>query len=193
MRKSTPLLTLMVMLPAAGLALAHEETSKGVTVAHPWVRATPDGATVTAAFMEIKTAKDVSDRLISATSPAAGRVEVHTHSMDGEIMKMRRVDALDLKPGKSEILKPMGSHMMLLDVKQPLKEGDLVKMQLTFEKAGTVEVEGTVEPVAAMGPHGMDHQPTEADDMGGMDMGNVKEQDKDAGAAKADHEHMHHE
>lgn len=154
---------------AASLAEAHEVANKGVMVSHPWLRATPGGATIGAAFMEIRTEKGVTDRLISASSPVAGRVEVHTHTMDGDVMKMRKVDALDLKPGESHILKPMGEHMMLFDLKQPLKEGDLVKLQLTFEKAGVLEIDGSVEAVGANGPHGMDHQTGASDDMGGMD------------------------
>lgn len=147
-------------------ASAHEATSKGVTVAHPWARATPGGATVGVAFMEIRTDKGVTDRLIGAASPAAGRVEVHTHIMDGDVMKMRRVEAVDLKEGSSLILKPMGEHLMLFDLNAPLKEGDLVKIQLKFEKAGTIDIEGTVEPAGAMGPHGMDHQPGSEDSAG---------------------------
>jgi periplasmic copper chaperone A len=154
---------------AAGLAEAHEVSNKGVVVSHPWLRATPGGATVGAAFMEIRTDKGVTDRLISASSPVAGRVEVHTHTMEGDVMKMRKVDALDLKAGESHILKPMGEHMMLFDLKQPLKEGDLVRLQLTFEKAGVLEIDGSVEPVGANGPHGMDHQPAADGDLGGMD------------------------
>jgi periplasmic copper chaperone A len=150
------------------VAWANEASSKGVTVAHPWVRATPEGATITAAFMEIRTDAGVTDRLISAASPAAGRVEVHSHTMEGDVMKMRRLEALDLKAGESHVLKPMGEHMMLFDVKQPLKEGDVVKLQLTFEKAGIIEIEGSVEPVAANGPHGMDHKPGAGDGMDGM-------------------------
>jgi len=148
-------------------ASAHEVTSKGVTVAHPWSRATPGGATVGAAFMEIRTDKGVTDKLISASSPVAGRVEVHTHIMDGDVMKMRRIETLELKDGASHVLKPMGDHIMLFDLKQPLKEGDLVKIELTFAKAGKIEVEGTVEPAGAMGPHGMDHQPGQDDQNGG--------------------------
>jgi periplasmic copper chaperone A len=159
---------LAVVTVASGVA-AHEVANKGVMVAHPWLRATPGGSTIGAAFMEIRTEKGVTDRLISASSPVAGRVEVHTHTMEGDVMKMRKVDALDLKPGESHILKPMGEHMMLFDLKQPLKEGDLVKLQLTFEKAGMLAIEGTVEPVGANGPHGMDHQPSASDDMGEMD------------------------
>ncbi len=154
-------------------AIAHETTSMGVTVAHPWARATPGGSTVGVAFMEIKTAAGTTDRLVSASSPVAGRVEVHTHIMEGDVMKMRRLEALDLKPGESHILKPAGEHMMLFDLKQPLKEGDLVKLTLVFEKAGPIEVEGSVEPIGAMGPHGMDSQPVSDE-------------------TKADHEHMKH-
>lgn len=166
-------------LSASGAVFAHEVTSKGVTIAHPWARATPGGATVGAAFMEIRTDAGVADRLISAASPAAGRVEVHTHIMDGDVMKMRRVDALELKPGTSRTLKPMGDHVMLYDLKQPLKEGDLITIQLTFEKAGVLEIEGAVEPVGAMGPHGMPSQP-------------VKDGAAPGGDEKTGHEHMGH-
>lgn len=149
--------------------LAHEATSKGVTVAHPWARATPGGSTVGVAFMEVKTADGTQDRLMSAASPVAGRVEIHTHIMDGEVMKMRRVDGIDVASGHSHVLKPGGDHIMLFDLKQPLKEGDLVKLTLTFEKAGVIEVEGTVEPVGAKGPHGMDAQPLTTDEKGSSD------------------------
>jgi periplasmic copper chaperone A len=171
----------LAAVAVAGIAEAHEVANKGVMVAHPWLRATPGGATIGAAFMEIRTDKGVTDRLISASSPVAGRVEVHTHTMEGDVMKMRKVDGIDLKPGESHVLKPMGEHMMLFDLKQPLKEGDLVRLQLTFEKAGVLEIDGSVEPVGANGPHGMDHQPVSGDDMGGMDH------------KQMDHEHMDHE
>jgi copper(I)-binding protein len=129
------------------------------------MRATPGGSTITAAFMEIKA--EAADKLISAVSSVAGRVEVHTHIMDGNVMKMRRVDALDIKAGEARILKPMSDHIMLFDLKAPLKEGELVKLTLTFEKAGPIEVEATVEPVGANGPHGLGHQPSKNDEKTG--------------------------
>ncbi len=146
---------------APATASAHEMTVKGVTVAHPWARAMPQGATVGSAFAEIKTDKDTSDRLIGVSSPVAKSVEVHSMTMDGDVMKMRRLDGIDLKPGESHVLKPMAEHIMLFGLTQPLKEGDLIKLTLTFAKAGPIEVEGTVEPPGAMGPHGMDHQPVD--------------------------------
>jgi hypothetical protein len=136
---------------------AHGASAGGVTVAHPWARATPGGATVGAAYMEITAAAGAGDRLVSASSPVAGRVELHTHTHDGGVMRMRKVDAIAIPPGGSAVLKPMGDHVMLIDLKQPLKEGDLVAIRLVFEKAGAIDVEATVEPLGAMGAHGMGH------------------------------------
>jgi copper(I)-binding protein len=107
---------LALVVSAATPVLAHEATSKGVIVAHPWARATPDGATVGAAFLEIRTDNGVTDRLVAAASPVADRVELHTHIMGGDVLKMRRVDALDPKDGVSRLLKPMGDHLMFLDL-----------------------------------------------------------------------------
>lgn len=142
-----------------GAASAHEFSSKTVTISHPWARATPPGATVGAAYLEIAASKAGGDKLIGGRADIAGRVEIHTHERSGDVVKMKQVDALAVKAGKSVVLKPSGDHIMLVDLKQPLKEGDLLKMTLSFEKAGDIEVEATVEPVGAKGPHGMDHQP----------------------------------
>jgi copper(I)-binding protein len=158
MRLKILVLSLAALLPIA--AHAHEVTTKGVTVAHPWARATPGGATVGAAFVEIRTDKNTSDRLIGVSSPVASRAEVHSSSMQGGIMKMRHLDGIDLKPGASHVLKPMGEHIMLFDLKHPLKEGDLVDLTLDFEKAGPIAIKAPIESMAAMGPHGLDHQPT---------------------------------
>ena len=165
MRTSAAGLALVVLTAYSPPSAAHEATAAGVTVAHPWARATPGGVTNSAAYLEIKTEDGTIDRLISASSPVAGRVEIHTHIMDGDVMRMRRVEAVDLKGGQSLVLKPQGDHVMLLDLKSPLKEGELVKLTLTFEKAGPIEIEATVEPVGAMGPHGMDHQPGHEQEM----------------------------
>ena len=148
---------LLVLTP--GAAAAHEFTREGVTVAHPWARATPGGAKVGGAYLEIKAAAGKGDRLIAARSPVAGNAEIHNHIMDGAIARMRRVDAIAIAGGKSVVLEPSGYHVMLVHLKQPLKEGDLIKLTLVFEKAGEIEVDATVEPIGALGPHGFDHQP----------------------------------
>jgi len=150
-------LLLLSLLP--GALAAHEYTSKGITVAHPWARATPGGAKVGGAFFEMKAAPGKGDRLLAVRSPSAGNVEIHNHIMDGGIARMRRVDAIAVAGGISVVLAPGGYHVMLMDLKQPLKQGDLLKLTLVFEKAGEVEVDATVEPIGAMGPHGFDRQP----------------------------------
>jgi copper(I)-binding protein len=167
MRLKIAVLGLTALLPI--VAYAHDVTSKGVTVAQAWARATPGGATVGAAFLEIKTDKNTSDRLIGISSPAASRAEVHSSSMEGGIMKMRHLTGIDLKPGETHILKPMGEHIMLFNLKHPLKEGDLVDLTLNFEKAGPIAVKATVGSIAAMGPPGVDHHADQPNDaMPGM-------------------------
>ena len=151
--------SLALALVVPGPALAHEYEAGDISVAHPWARATPGGAKVGAAFMEIKAKDGVADTLVSASTPAAGRVEIHTHIMDDGVMKMRRIENLPVGEGKSVVLRPSGDHIMLFDLKAPLKEGDLLPLTLVFEKAGEIKIEATVEPVGAKGPHGMDHQP----------------------------------
>jgi periplasmic copper chaperone A len=159
MNGPTWLLTVVAVVMTFGTAQAHEISKLGVTVAHPWARATPGGATNGAAYLEIKAEPGVNDRLVSVQSPISGRVELHTHIMDGSVMRMRRIDDVALLAGGSVVLKPSGAHVMLFDLKQPLKEGELIKLTLMFEKAGAIEVDATVEPIGAAGPHGMDHQP----------------------------------
>jgi periplasmic copper chaperone A len=153
------ILAIAMLLIVVGAAVAHEYSAKGVTVAHPWARATPGGATVGVAFLEMKAARGQGDRLVSASSPAAGAVEIHNHVMEGGVAKMRRVEAIAVPGGKSVVLKPSGYHLMLTDLKAPLKEGDLIKITLVFEKAGAIDLEATVEPIGATGPHGFTEQP----------------------------------
>lgn len=160
MRALIVALGLLVVAPA--VSYAHEASSKGVTVSHPWVRATPEGASVGSAFLEIKTDQGTTDRLTGVSSPVAGRAEVHSHTMDNGVMKMRRLEGIDLAAGQSHVLKPMSDHIMLLDLKGPLKEGDLVGLTLMFEKAGPISIEATVEPVGATGPHGFTEQPNDS-------------------------------
>lgn len=146
-----------VVTPLA--AVAHEYEAGNLTVAHPWARATPGGATIGAAYVEIKAKDGAGDSLVSASSPAAGRVELHTHTMDGGVMKMRQIEKLAIPAGGSAVMKPSGDHIMLFDLKAPLKEGEKLPLTLVFEKAGEVKVEVTVEAVGAKGPHGMEPQP----------------------------------
>lgn len=92
-----------------------------------------------------------ADRLIKASSPAAGSVELHEMVMEGGVMKMRAVPGIDVGPGSRVELKPGGLHMMLLDLMRPLTKGDKVPLTLVFEKAGRIEVSVWVEEMGAGG------------------------------------------
>ena len=139
-------------LAAAGLAAAAAASAQ-VAVTDPWVRGTVTGQKATGAFMQLKSPADTA--LVAAASPVAKIVEIHEMKMEGGMMKMNAVDRLALPAGKPVDLKPGGYHVMLMDLVKPLKDGDTVPLQLTFEdKAGkkqTIEVKAVVRPLAASG------------------------------------------
>ncbi len=133
------------------LAVAAATASAQTTVQEPWVRGTVAQQKATGMFARITSAQ--GGKLVSVSSPVAGVVEVHEMTMDGSVMKMRAVPALDLPAGKAVALTPGGFHVMLMDLKQPLKEGDSVPLTLVIEgkdgKRETVEVKAPVRPLAA--------------------------------------------
>ena len=125
-----------------------------VTVENAWARATPPGAKLAAGYMTIRNAGG-ADRLVSVTSPAAEKVETHVTMKDGDVSRMREVKGYAL-PAKGRVeLAPGGSHLMLVNIKAPLKEGDKVPLVLRFEKAGEVKTELSVRALgaSASGPH----------------------------------------
>ena len=105
-----------------------------VSVAEPWVRATIPAQKATGAFMQLKS--DADARLVSVASPVAGVVEIHEMVMDKDVMKMNPVSGLDLPAGQAVELKPGGYHVMLMDLKAPLKANTTVPLVLTFRKDG---------------------------------------------------------
>jgi copper(I)-binding protein len=147
-------LTLAAMIFAAFPVMAQ------VTVKEPWVRATVSQQKATGAFMQLTSAQDA--RLVEAKSPVAGVVEVHEMTMEKDVMKMRAIPGLDLPAGKAVELKPGGYHVMLMDLKQQMKEGEIVPLTLVVEgkdkKRSTIEVKATVKPLATAAPAKMDHQ-----------------------------------
>jgi copper(I)-binding protein len=118
-----------------------------VSIGEPWVRATVPAQKATGAFMQLTADQDA--RLIEGKSPVAGVVQIHEMSMDGGVMKMRELaQGLALPAGKMVELKPGGYHVMLMDLKQQMKEGDSVPMTLVFESADkkrtTVEIKAAI-------------------------------------------------
>jgi periplasmic copper chaperone A len=149
------MLAAAVLLSVAGFggAAAQEFKAGDLSVDRPWSRATPAGAKVAAGYMVINNKGASPDRLVGISSSLAGRVEVHEMAMKDGVMTMRPVSGgLIVEPGKSVTLAPGGYHLMFMELKGPLKQGDKVPATLDFEKAGKVNVTFDVQSVGAQGP-----------------------------------------
>ena len=120
-----------------------------VQIEEPWIRATTPGAKVAAGYMTIRNKSAQPERLVGGSSPVAARVETHIHIKDGDVVRMREVKGYDIPANGVFELKPGGAHLMLVDVRRPLKEGEKVPLVLKFEKSGEVKVDFQVRPLAA--------------------------------------------
>jgi periplasmic copper chaperone A len=129
------------VLAFAPVAAAHDYTKGALTIDHPIVSPINPPRTVTAGYFTIRN-KGGRDRLISASSPMAKSVEIHTHRKgQGGMMRMEMVKAGVVVPAKGEVaFKPGGLHLMLFGVSAAIKEGDAIPVTLVFEKAGAIEV-----------------------------------------------------
>lgn len=155
-------LTSMLAAAAALLAVATapagaQETKAGnLVITQPWSRATPAGAKVAGGYLTIENKGSAPDRLVSGAGDVAGKVEIHEMAMNNGVMTMRPLDkGLTIEPGKTVKLAPGGYHLMLMDLKGPLKQGEKVPLTLEFEKAGKVMLSLDVQGVGAQAP--MDH------------------------------------
>lgn len=125
-----------------------------VSVTDAWARATMPGQKVSGAYMRIQS--DVDARLVSASSPAVPRVEVHEMKMDGDVMRMREVKAIDLPKGKTVSLEPGGFHIMLMNLPKPIAAGDMIPLTLVIESGGTrqtVEVKAEARAIGGAMQH----------------------------------------
>jgi periplasmic copper chaperone A len=143
-------LCLCCVLPAAAL----DYKLGPLTIEHPWARPTLPGQVVAGAYLGIRNGGNAGDRLLGA-SMAAARVEVHEMRMEGDVMRMREIGSLELPAGKTVTLAPGGYHLMLMDLKSPLKVGETIPIKLRFERAGEVDVVLQVEtkPASAADAH----------------------------------------
>lgn len=129
-----------------------------VTVSQPWVRATAMNAKATGAFMQITSS--TGGTLISAKSSAIPVVEVHEMAMEGGVMKMRAIPKLPLPAKQAVELKPGGYHIMLMDLKAPIKVGDKIPLTLTVEEGGkqkTIDVVAEAREMTTKAPAGHHH------------------------------------
>jgi copper(I)-binding protein len=137
----------------AAPARAQEVKAGDLVITQAWSRATPGGAKVAGGYLTIENRGSTPDRLIGGTVDVAAKVEVHEMATKNGVMTMRQLDSgLTIEPGKTVKLAPGGYHLMMLDLKSPLKKDDQLPVTLEFEKAGKVTVSFDIQGVGAPGP-----------------------------------------
>jgi periplasmic copper chaperone A len=140
-----PILFVIAMLASAAAA-GSDVKSGAIQISNIWSRETPPTAQVGGGFMTLTNTGKSDDALLAVRSEISKSVELHTHSMDGGVMKMREVPRIDVPAGGKAELKPGGFHIMFIDLKTPLVAGQKISATLVFEKAGDVKVEMPIQP-----------------------------------------------
>ena len=139
--KRCQLFSLALAAALVTVGAAAQVTQPGtLKIDQPWARPTAPGQSAGGAYLTLRNTGTVPDRLLGGSTPAAARVEVHEMRMDGDVMRMRELQALDAPAGKLTKLEPGGLHLMLTGLKAPLKVGDKIPLKLRFEKAGEIDV-----------------------------------------------------
>ncbi len=124
-----------------------------IHISEPWSRATPKGASTGAAYMTLTNNGKTPDRVNCVSSDASAECQIHSMTMDNGVMQMRPVEGgLEIKPGETVTLKPGSFHVMLLNLKHPLEQGNAMKATLKFDSAGTVDVEYPILAIGAAAP-----------------------------------------
>jgi copper(I)-binding protein len=160
----TFILALFLALILGGQSRAQTPGATTVAVEQPWARATPAGAKTGAAYATLINNGSSADSLLGATTPIAEKVQFHKETEDNGISRMRELRTVGLGPQQKVVFKPGDMHIMLVGLKQPLKQGETFPLTLNFEKAGKIDVKVSVAGVGARQPedaatttHGHDH------------------------------------
>lgn len=138
------LLSLVALGLAASLVHAEDYKLGAIRIEHPHARATVAGQAAGGGYLKLDN-RGADDRLVAVRSPVSERVELHTMKLDGDVMRMRQLDTIEVPAGKTIELKPGGLHLMFMGLSAPLKVGDKFPLTLRFEKAGEVTVQVAVE------------------------------------------------
>lgn len=141
-----------VLALLAGPVMAQDAKLGDLVVVAPWARATIGQVKNGAAYLTVANHGAAADRLLAVSTPVAAQAELHGHTMQDGVMKMRPVEAIEIGPMQATALQPGGHHVMLMGLENPLVEGATFLLTLTFETAGSLEVEVRVQGIAAMGP-----------------------------------------
>ena len=154
MRLRALFLALALLVVPVSVAIAHDYKLEKLKIHHPWAGATPAGAKVGGGYVAITNYGDAPDTLLSVSTDVADMVQIHSMSMENDVMKMAEVtDGLEIKPGETLALKPGSFHIMFMGLKAPLVEKATFKADLTFAKSGTVTVDFVVEAKAQHDGH----------------------------------------
>jgi len=156
-RNASPIVGCLALTLGALIA-SGGASADNIQVTEAWSRPTPPGIEVGVAYFVINN-QGRNDRLVGASSPLAKRAELHISQMDGGVMKMRHLDAVEVRSGVPTSFEPSGRHVMLVGLKQPLKAGEVFPLVLNFANAGPVKVQVRVKGTAGTGEggHGADH------------------------------------
>ena len=147
---SVAALVIAMLVWRPGDSQAADFHSGEITVTTPWARATPGPLTVGVTYLSLTNRGATADRLIGVKTVAAERVELHSTASEDGVMRMRPLESVALQPGQTLRFDPTsGLHLMLVNLSAPLKEGSEFTMQLTFERAGMIEVPVAVGAVGA--------------------------------------------
>lgn len=158
------MIALGLFLGLATAASAHSFEANGLTITHPWARATPPGVPTGAVYFVV-TSDGVEDTLLGAASPVAGRATLHRTIVEDGQSRMVPVERVTVGPDQPIAFQPGGYHLMLMPLKRPLEEGQSFPLTLRLKKAGEIRVEVAVRPITATG--------------GGMNHGAMKSMDQD--------------
>lgn len=136
----TLIVSFALLAAACGAPQQSAAPAPGVTISDAWASATPGGVSVSAGYLTIANGGDAADQLTGASTPRAGRVELHTMSMNNGVMEMNQIPSVEIPAGGSASFAPGGNHLMFIDVTQPFAEGEEIPVTLTFANAGEVQV-----------------------------------------------------
>lgn len=153
----TGLIAALLAFGLTSTAFAGDAKLGDISIKDAFARATAGKAKVGISFMMIKN-EGTADKLVGVSAPVSKTAELHTHIMDGDIMRMREIEGgIEVPAGGSVMLKPGGDHVMLMGLTQQLKKGESFPLEMTFEKAGKVTVTVDVASIGAKMAPGMDH------------------------------------
>ena len=157
MKRVTCLIAAVVLaFGISGATQAQTLAANSIVVEQPWARATPPGARTGAAYLTLLNNGTTADRLLGVTTPLADKVEFHKETEENGVSRMREVPSVEVQPGAKVTFKPGEMHMMMVGLRQPLKEGQTLPLTLQFEKAGSIPVTASIGKVGAMKHGNMD-------------------------------------